>query len=104
MSLDKLMQQNLEFLEKIKTQSPLDAFEVKDNAFGDTERQRRIKASESNYEGLAQRREEVLQSFDAALAAEKAEIDRLQNIKSNNADTAPLDKPEVKAKTNVKKR
>lgn len=104
MSLDKLMKQNLEFLEKIRSQSPLKAFEIKDSAFAETERQRRIKASEANIEGLSQRREALLRSINDALEAEKAEIERLQKVTSFGSETEIIDKSDERTKAQSKKR
>ena len=88
MSLDKLMEQNLGFLETIRKQNPVDAFDMKDVAFADEERQRRIKAGEANIEGLSKRRDEVLRSFDEALAAEKSELERLYRMAPETSDKA----------------
>lgn len=88
MSLEKLMKHNLDFLENIRKQNPVDAFDMKDVAFADEERQRRIKSAEANLEGLATRRDEVLRSFDEALAAEKSELERLHRMAPETSDKA----------------
>lgn len=104
MSLDKLMEQNLGFLETIRKQNPVDAFDMKDVAFADEERQRRIKAGEANLEGLATRRDEVLRSFDEALAAEKSELERLYRMAPETSDKAKSALHAAAAAVKLKKR